>query len=105
MYVAGLTDLDLRNNQICRARGYKVLVLRRLPNLVSLDGVPLTDQEKVCVCVCVNAGVSAHACARACVTGHKSTLILPFWFFHASVNTHVCGVTTNTRHYLLYILY
>lgn len=46
-YVAELTELDLRNNPVQTARGYKILVLRRLSKLTILDGAVVSAEEKV----------------------------------------------------------
>lgn len=37
----------MRHNPVRRARGYEVLVLRRLSNLKKLDGVVVSNEDQV----------------------------------------------------------
>ncbi len=46
-YVGELVHLSLMNNSVTEAKGYRTLVLRRLPQLIILDNVPVTKEEKV----------------------------------------------------------
>lgn len=41
-----LIELNLMNNAICEVRSFRYIVIRRFPNLVKLDNMELTEEEK-----------------------------------------------------------
>jgi Leucine-rich repeat (LRR) protein len=45
--VPALTDLNLSHNALCEAKGYRMIVLRRLPNIRMFDRSPVAPDERV----------------------------------------------------------
>ena len=45
--VPALTDLNLSHNALCEAKGYRMIVLRRLPNIIMFDRSPVGADEIV----------------------------------------------------------
>ena len=45
--VPTLTDLNLSHNALCEAKGYRMIVLRRLPNIRMFDRGPVAPDERV----------------------------------------------------------
>ncbi len=41
-----LMSLNLKNNAICEIRSYKHMAIRRLPNLIELDGIDVTSTDR-----------------------------------------------------------